>query len=206
MGPCPVGLAIATPKQSSAGAAEFKWQVLQCWSLPGHVFNGWFPALVCTGNSPGAPGMDSSCFSHSHAGREMSQESAVCSLIYWERENVLNERGTAGNSVRSQALKLCVLANSLLFCLDPVSPWRARCLLWELEPCSPVPHCFIQTTCTFPQCFHLGFCLPLPRTGRCEPSLSEAASGTACLMEVSLCCFLISKVCQHLIKPTPKCG
>lgn len=81
-GPALWGYPFPAPEQSSPGGAELNWQVLQCLSLPGHVFNGWISVLVCTGNCPCAPGMDSSCFSHSHAGTEWVRESALCSLIY----------------------------------------------------------------------------------------------------------------------------
>lgn len=111
-GPALWGYPFPASKQSSPGAAELNWQVLQCLSLPGHVFNRWLPALVCTGNSPCAPGMDSSCFSHSHAGREMSHGVVLPHLMERD-ENVLDENGSSGSFVRSQALKLCILESSL---------------------------------------------------------------------------------------------
>lgn len=91
------------------------------------------------------------------------------------------------------------------FCLYLLSLWKATRLPWELaDLLSHVPRRFIRTAFTFIQCFHLIFCLPLPRTGRCVLSLSVAISGTA-FMKVSLCCFLIRRVCQRLIECIPKC-
>lgn len=72
------------------------------------------------------------------------------------------------------------------------------CESWQL--CFPKSHMASYRQLSHcPTAFICVFCLPFPRAGRCEPSLSGAASGTACLMEVSLSCFLISKVFQHLI-------
>lgn len=200
-GPALWGYPFPAPK-NSPGGADLNWVVLQCLALPGHVFNGWFPALVCTGNSACAPGMDSSCFSHSHAGREMSQESSLCSFIYWKRWERPEWEWKFRKLGEIPGTKTVSRKTALIF--FPFGNPGVCCESWQ--PCSPRSH-----SVSYRQLWHAPsaliwvFCLPFPRAGRCKPSLSGAAAGTACLMEVSLCSFLISKVFHHLIKPTPKC-
>lgn len=119
---------------------------------------------------------------------------------------VLNENGNSGNFVRSQALKLCILKNSLF--LLPLSFFRLESHAFAVRAGGPALPC---TTLFHTDSFHIHpvlsfdfFCLHLPRTGRCVPSLSVAVSGTT-FMKVSLCCFLIRQVFQRLIECIPKC-
>lgn len=133
------------------------------------VLQGWIPAAFPTPTQA-----------------EKWVRKVLCAPSFIERdENVLNENGTSGNFVRSQALKLCILQNSLF--LLPRSSFPLEIQVFAVnagQPCSLRSHIVSYRQLSHSSsAFIWDFCLPFPRTGRCEPSLSGAAPGTTCLMD-----------------------
>lgn len=130
------------------------------------VLQGWIPAAFPTPTQA-----------------EKWVRKVLCAPSFIERdENILNNDGSSGNLVRSQALKLCVLENS--FFLLPWSSFSLEIQVFAVRagsPTPPAPTLFHTDNSDIPpSAFIWVFCLPLPGTGRCEPSLSGAASDTTC--------------------------
>lgn len=118
---------------------------------------------------------------------------------------VLNENGSSGNFVRSQAPKLCVLKNNLS--LLPLSSFPLESQAFVVRTGRPLLPC---TSLFHTDSFHISPALSFDffiASSKNRKVCAITGSGCTCttFVKVSLCSFLIRQVCQHLVECIPKC-